>query len=146
MVYYTQRRGLKAEAKRVARDVGKAREDVDRLVGAVSEASNGAREALLAALEKAQQRLTRLENRAEEVRGQEETLKVCQVDDEDVARTLEAFDPIWEILHTPEKERILRLLLETVTCDGRTEDLTITFRPTGIADLSAEMGGTEETS
>src|SRR5206468_9371573 len=50
-----QRRALKAESKRIAGEIGKAREDVDRLVGAVSEAANGAREALLAALETAQQ-------------------------------------------------------------------------------------------
>jgi len=138
-----QRRGLKGEAKRIAGETGKAREEVDRLVGAVSEASNGAREALLAALEKAQQRLTTLENRAEEIRGQENSLKGCQVDEDEVARTLAAFDPIWDVLHTPEKERILRLLIEQVTYDGRTEELAITFRPTGIASLGAEMGAAE---
>jgi len=139
-----QRRELKAEAKRVAGEIGKAREDIDRLVGAVSEAGNGARVALLAALEKAQQRLTTLENRAEEIRRQEESLKACQVDEEDVARTLAAFDPIWEVLHSPEKERILRLLIEKVLYDGRSGELAITFRPTGIADLSAEVGTSEQ--
>src|SRR2546428_3217215 len=118
-----QRRGLKAEAKRVAGEIGRAREEVDRLVGAVSEASNGAREALLAALEKAQQRLTTLEDRAEEVHSQEQAVKNCQMDEDEIARTLAAFDSIWEVLHTPEKERILRLLIENVTYDGRTEKL-----------------------
>jgi site-specific DNA recombinase len=136
----TQRRGLKAEAKRIAGETGKVREEVHQVVGAVSEASNGAREALLAALEKAQQRLTTLENRAEEIRGQEETLKGCEVDEEEVAQTLAAFDPIWEVLHTPEKERILGLLIERVTYDGQSEELVLTFRPGGIVPLSAEMG------
>jgi len=135
-----QRRGLKVEAKRVAGETGKAREDVEKLVGAVSEASKGAREAILVALEKAQQRLTTLENRTAEIRGQEETLKGCEVDEEGVARTLAAFDPIWEVLHTPEKERILRLLIEKVSYDGRCGELAITFRPTGIAALTGEIG------
>ncbi len=139
-----QRRGLKAEAKRLAGEVGKARDEVDRLVGVVSEASNGAREALLAALEKAQQRLNTLDSRAEEIRRHEEVLKGCQVDELEVARTLAAFDPIWEVLHTPEKERILRLLIETVAYDGRSEELAITFHPTGIAVLAAEVGKSEE--
>ena len=78
----------------------------------------------------------------EEIRGQE-SLKACEVDEEGVARTLAAFDPIWEVLHTPEKERILRLLIEKVTYDGLGEDLTITFCPTGIASLSEEVGVTE---
>ena len=134
-----QRRGLKVEAKRVAGEIGKAREEVDRLVCTASEASNGAREALLAALEKAQQRLTTLENRAEEIRVQEATLKGCEVDEVEVARTLKAFDPIWEVLHAPEKERIMRLLIEKVVYDGGNGELAMTFRPTGIASLSAEM-------
>ncbi len=138
-----QRRGLKADAKRVAGEIGRAREEVDRLVGAVSEAANGAREALLAALEKAQQRLTTLENRAEEIRGQEETLKACQVDEVEVARTLAAFDPIWDVLHAPEKERVLRLMIEKVVYDGRTQEMVITFSPTGIASLSTEMSTRE---
>ena len=135
-----QRRGLRAEAKHIAADTGKARDEVDRLVGAVSGASNGAREALLVALEKAQQRLTVLENRAEEIRRQEQVLKGCRVDENEITRTLAAFNPIWEVLHTPEKERILGLLVEQVVYDGRTEELTISFRPTGIAKLSTEMG------
>jgi len=140
-----QRRGLKAEARRIAGEIGKAREDVDRLVGAVSEASNGAREALFKALEKAQQRLTTMENRGEEIRGQVETLQGCEVDEKEIAQTLEAFNPIWEVLHTPEKERVLRLLIEKVAYDGRTEELAITFRPTGIATLAAEVGPQVET-
>jgi len=139
-----QRRGLKVESKRIAREIGKSREEVDRLVGAVAEASNGARDALLAALEKAQQRLTMLENRAEEIRAQVETLGNREVDEDDVARTLAAFDPIWDVLHTPEKERILGLLIEKVTYDGRTKELTITFRPTGIAALAVEVGMSEQ--
>jgi len=134
-----QRRGLKVEAKRVAGEIGKAREDVDRLVGTVAEASNGARDALLAALEKTQRRLTMLENRTEEIRIQGESLKGCEVDEEEIVQTLEAFDPIWEVLHTPEKERILRLLVEKVNYDGGTENLTIAFRTTGIATLSNEI-------
>jgi len=135
-----QRRELKAEARRIAGEIGKAREEVGRLVGAVSATSTGAREALLVALEKAQQRLTTLENRTQEIRGQEESLKDCQVDEEEVVRTLAAFDPIWEVLHTPEKERILRLLIENVTYDGTTEELVITFQPTGIVTLATEIG------
>ena len=57
------------------------------------------------------------------------------------ALPLSAFDPIWDVLHAPEKERVLRLLIEKVTYDGRTEDLTITFRPTAIATLAAEARG-----
>jgi len=139
-----QRREWKAETKRVAWEIGKAREEVDRLVGAVSEASNGAREALLVALEKAQQRLTTLENRTQEIRSQLETVKAYEVDEGEVARTLAAFDPIWEVLHMPEKERILQLLIERVAYHGRTEEMVITFRPTGMATLAGELGAEGE--
>jgi site-specific DNA recombinase len=65
------------------------------------------------------------------------------VDEAEVARTLGAFDPIWEVLHTPEKERILRLLIEKVAYDGKTEELAIAFRPTGITTLAVEVAAGE---
>lgn len=67
-------------------------------------------------------------------------LKGCLLDESEVARTLAAFDPIWEVLHTPEKERILRLVVEKVTYDGTSEELTLAWRLPGISTLATEIG------
>jgi len=40
----------------------------------------------------------------------------------------------------PERMRLLELLVDKITFDGPTKQMTITFRPTGIATLAAEVG------
>ncbi|MBI4162006.1 MAG: recombinase family protein [Acidobacteria bacterium] len=136
-----ERRALKAEAKRLTGEIERASREVDRLVAAVAKAAGEAQRALLEGLEKAQSRLSTVEDRLREIRAKEADLGSNPVDDDDLGRALKAFDPIWDVLHTPEKERILRLLIERIDYDGRTEDLSLTFRPMGIAALAAEVNG-----
>jgi site-specific DNA recombinase len=54
--------------------------------------------------------------------------------------SLEAFDPIWDVLLTPEKERALRLLIERVDYDGGTGRLDIAWRLSGFGQLVEEVG------
>ena len=79
-----------------------------------------------------------LEARLAEVQHREAALAAQQIDEADLARALEAFTPIWDVLLTPEKERVLNLLIERVTYNGRDEKLAIRFRLDGIASLAAE--------
>jgi len=139
-----ERRALQSEAKRLTGQADKAGKEVDRLVAAVGKVSGNAEQALLKGLEKAQSRLSTLEDRLREIRSRESNLGATPVDKEDLDRTLEAFDPIWDVLHTPEKERILKLLIEKVVYDGSTKEMTITFRPTGISALAAEVSAADE--
>jgi site-specific DNA recombinase len=133
-----ERRGLKAEAKRGERDLAIARRDVERLVGTLSRSTGPAADALHGELVAAQERIGTLEARLAEVRDREATLAAQQIDEADLARALEAFTPIWDVLLTPEKERVLNLLIERVSYDGRDGNLTIRFRLDGIASLAAE--------
>ena len=133
-----QRRALKVEAKRLSADLAGARIQVDRLVTAVSRASGDASQALLEGLSKSQERLRALEDRLREVRDQQAQLDAVQVDENDLARALEQFDPIWEVLLTPEKERILGLLIDRIDYHGEHGTLSIAFRLPGIATLAAE--------
>ena len=91
------------------------------------------------ALAKAQESQGTIDTRAREVETQVAALEAQHFDEADLARALEAFDPIWDVLLTPEKERVLRLLIEKIAYDGTTKALTITFHPTGIATLAAEV-------
>ena len=118
--------------------MGGARLEVDRLVTAVAKASGEASQALLGGVSKAQERLGALEGRLREVRDQQAQLDSVQVDEEDLGRTLEQFDPIWDVLLTPEKERILKLLIETIDYEGEAGTLSLAFRLPGIATLVAE--------
>ncbi len=141
-----QRRSLKLEAKRLAKDIARTKGEVERLVRAVSKASAGASQALLGALAKAQDRLGTVERRLFEVHQQEEDLDALRVDEDDLGRTLERFDPIWDVLLTPEKERILRLLIDRIDYDGEAETMSFAFRLPGLAELASEMATAEKTS
>ena len=54
------------------------------------------------------------------------------VDESDLPRALEVFDPVWAALAPREQARRLRLLIERVGYDGRHGTVTVTFRPPGI--------------
>jgi hypothetical protein len=45
---------------------------------------------------------------------------------------------LWEVLATPERERVVRLVLERVTYDGRGGNLDLTFALPGLAQLAEE--------
>src|SRR5439155_10368670 len=107
--------------------------DVGRLVDAAAKSSGAANEALLGRLARDQERLGTLERRLSEIGEQQAKLGASQIDEEELGRVLERFDPIWGVLLTPEKERILRLLIERIDFDGATGMLSFAFRLPGIA-------------
>ena len=64
--------------------------------------------------------------------------------EQDVSAALRTIEPLWEELFLAEKERIVRLLVETVTV--RPDVLSIRLRPTGLITLASEVApdGAEE--
>jgi site-specific DNA recombinase len=136
-----ERRGLKAEVKRGERDLATARHDVERLVTTLSRSTGAAADAVHAELVAAQERVGTLEARLAEVREREASLAAQQIDEADLSRALEQFDELWSVLLTPEKERVLNLLIERVAFNGADGDLRIDFRLPGIAQLAAEVEG-----
>ena len=134
------RRGARADVKRVTKEIASARSDVERLVSTLSRTTGPAAEAVRTELEKAQERVATIEARLVEVQAESAALASQCIDEADVARALQDFDELWSVLLTPEKERVLGLLIERVTYDGATQKLEITFAPAGIATLAAEVG------
>ena len=134
-----KRRGLKAEAKRLAKQITIAEKTVAKLVHTLTDVDGDARSAVSNELEKAQEQLRSLETRLAEVRVQEADLAAQDVDEADVARALYEFDAIWEVLLTPERERVLQLLIGRVSYDRETEELRIDLSPAGIAALRREL-------
>jgi site-specific DNA recombinase len=61
-----------------------------------------------------------------------------EVDPDDAARALAAFDPVWDALVPREQASLLQLLLERVDYDGAAKEVAITFRPAGLASLGAD--------
>ena len=69
-----------------------------------------------------------------------ELLRGQDIDRVALARALEELDPIWEALVVPERERILQLLIERITFDGRGGNLAIEWRLRGFGQLAEEIG------
>ena len=54
---------------------------------------------------------------------------------EDVAQALREFDGLWRQLPPREQEQLIKTLVETVTYDGQTGTVTVSFRSAGIKQL-----------
>ncbi len=134
------RRGLKAEKKRLERGLVTARADVERLVRALSRSNGPAADAIASELNKAQEHWAKLETRQQEIPDELATFDAQAIDRDDLARALEAFDPIWDALLMPERERMLKLLIERIDYDASTQELAIAWRLSGFGELASELG------
>jgi len=134
-----ERKSLRAVSKRLERERASAKQGIDRLVASVTGADGRALAALMEALSKAQADAEAVAARITETEGRVHALDAHHLDEADLGQALEAFDGVWEALLVPERVRVLNLLIERVTYDGVTEQLTIAYRPTGIATLASEV-------
>ena len=135
-----EQHGLRIELKRLERERSRAVIGVERLVAAVTDADGTARTALTEALAKAQKEVDTIAARWTEAEARAKKLADRHVDEANLVRALENFDDVWNTLIVPERMRLLELLVDKITFDGPTKQMTITFRPTGIATLAAEVG------
>jgi site-specific DNA recombinase len=92
------------------------------------------------------QRLAELDERSAQIELRlteiQETLAAVDrsvIQANDVAKALSLFVPVWQVLTPREQARVLRLLVETIDYDGKTKEVAITLRPTGIAMLVREV-------
>lgn len=88
--------------------------------------------------------IERIEARLFEVAGELDFLQATTIDRRDLTRSLAVFDDIWACLLPREQERVVGLLIDRVDFDGVRETVAITFKPTGIRTLAAEVAGAQE--
>ena len=62
-----------------------------------------------------------------------------RVEPEELRAALAQFSPAWDCLVSHEQERLLKLLIERISYDGQAGTIAITFRPTGIKTLGADL-------
>jgi len=123
-------RQLEAEKAALERELKRHAAALRRLVSQVEREDTPGRMVDL------QERIRTAEQRATQVR--EELIAVGRelVDEREVARALEIFDPVWESLSSREKERAIRLLVERVDYDGARGTLSVIFHPAGMKLLA----------
>ena len=134
-----QRRGLKVEGKRLVGDLTRVRKDVERLAAAVSRVEGPAADAIAGELGKVQELVQTIEARQAEIEAELAHLAAQNVSRDELTRALVEFDELWSVLLTPERERVLHLLIEQIDYDGRTQKLEILWRLAGFGQLAAEV-------
>lgn len=127
------RDAVQREKATAEKRLGDLRKAIGRLVRAVGGKAEGALSAELRALN---DEYADVEKRlAELATGPDRQNDIPS--EQDVADALHTIEPLWEELFPAEKERIVRLLVETVTV--RPDGLSIRLRPTGLITLAAEV-------
>ncbi len=126
-----EQRALKLDSKRIDRELAAARAALGHLTTALARATGSAADAVMAKLAEAQERVVALERRRREIGDQRTSLAAQDVDPEAVGRALAQFTDVWDVLLTPEKERVVQLLIERVDYSGATGIASIAFSATG---------------
>jgi site-specific DNA recombinase len=133
---------LEAERKTLQRQLQRHNAEVRKLLDEAG--LDGQRETPTSArLADLQERICQTEQRATEVREQIVAMSGRVVEERELATAMKMFDPVWDSLSTAERARVVQLLVEQVTYDGRDGTLSITFRPNGIKALVEEAQAAE---
>jgi len=130
-----RRSELESEAKEIRKNLEKAHQDLRDAMQAVTGTGRQRRGTPLADREGA---IRQLEDRLAAVQGELNALGAQRIDAADLRAALASFDPVWGHLTTPEKARVVQLLIERIDYDGSTGKLALTFRPAGVRTLVAE--------
>jgi site-specific DNA recombinase len=124
---------LEAEKSGLTRELGRHNAQMRELAGSVG--SGGMATDRMADL---LDRIRGVEQRLATIREELAALKRDLIDENEAARVMAAFDPVWETLTLREQERVLRLLIQRVDYDGDNSTVSVTFHPAGIEMLSRE--------
>lgn len=86
-----------------------------------------------------QERIAQAERRLARVRDQLQSAGRTLLDEQEVARSLALFEPVWEALTPHERGEVLQLLVERVDYDGKTGQVAITFQAGGVQALADQL-------
>jgi len=122
---------LDVERRQLTKDLGRQKVAMKRLLGATTAdgAAPGHVADVVTRIETKGTRLAAIALEIEAAKGQE-------IDEHDVARALEAFGPLWEELWPAERARIVALLAERITYDGRDGTIGVWLRADGIRSIA----------
>ncbi len=141
-----ERHSLQAEATRIDRELATVRANVDRLVDAAARATGAAVDPMMSRLADAQERANVMEDRRQAVADRLEELAAQDVDSDAICRALTQFTELWDVLLAPERERVVRLLIDRIDYNGADDQMKISFSATGASLLGAELSSAETSS
>jgi site-specific DNA recombinase len=126
---------LVGELRRLGQGEKKLATERANLLAAVANGGPGT-QVLVGRLGEVDEELQKKANRAAEVRGELAALESRVIDENDLRRAVQAFDPVWDQLFPKEKARIIRLLVEHVTYHAGEGEVRMTFRPSGVREMA----------
>jgi len=77
--------------------------------------------------------------RLADIETERHSAQQAALDPQDLSAALNMFDPIWDVLFPIEQARIIELLIRQIEFNGKTQKMTVEFRPTGIKALAEEI-------
>jgi site-specific DNA recombinase len=79
------------------------------------------------------------ERRLAEIDTELVVLGTNEIDEQDLRAALRQFDQLWDHLLPKERSRVIELLVEQVSYDGKDGKLLITYQPAGFQNLSMQL-------
>jgi site-specific DNA recombinase len=93
-----------------------------------------------------QERISDADRRLCEVEDELAQIVAFEITEEHVAAAVGEFDAVWGSLAPKEQARILALMIDQIDHDGKTGNVAITFRPTGLKSLTVAKPELEESA
>jgi len=128
---------LEAEQRGLEKDLARWHTEIRKLSGQIHPGDDN--NAVIARLADLQERIGLVEGRVRKVREQIQAIHHQLLDEDEAARALALFDPVWQALAPREQARVVQLLVERVDYDGARGKVAITFHRTGIQALADEL-------
>jgi site-specific DNA recombinase len=122
-----RRAELEADLQRLRQERGRLDAERRNVEDAVAAGATGMVERLKAV----EREMAEIDQLVADARRDLAALDSGALDPDYLARVLEEFEPVWTQLSTPEKARVLALLLERVTFEPESGEVEIRFRPGG---------------
>ena len=82
-----------------------------------------------------QEKLGEVEQQLASLNTEIRALEADAIDEADFREALAAFEPVWKNLNTLERTRLLGVLIDRITLNGKTERVAVHFRSAGLRDL-----------
>ncbi|MBI1955070.1 MAG: recombinase family protein, partial [Acidobacteria bacterium] len=118
----SRRRELQAEIVAADKELTRLNRELINVAGT---GGNGIRVDRIADL---QERIGGVERRLSELRNELQALSGGAIQEEELTRSLAAFDPVWKSLNTVEQSRFLKAVIERIGYDGGTGRVAVSFR------------------
>ncbi len=137
-----ERESMAAEERLLDREIKRWEQEARNLVGQIK--ADEVNTLVASRLAEVQERLAHETPRLAQIREHLVRLADWTIPANKVATMLAKFDGLWLAMTTPEKQKLLNLLIDRIDYDGAVGQVTIHFHPSGLESLLTESLTTTE--